>query len=148
MWRLILMNMLLFLAVDHVFGQEFQRGESLLVQPLHIMPDQFTMIRLPETVISGPDANRYDNGNPYTYMELLFDSRQKTYQVIYQTDFFGKMLFLGISNNLSSLFMRKDKPMFLFQSCIRDMNRMMSPVQVAEKAMQCLIDRLNYCKEP
>lgn len=148
MWRLILMNLLLFLASNHILGQEFQRGESLLVQPLHIMPDQFTMIRLPETVISGPDANRYDNGNPYTYMELLFDSRQKTYQVIYQTDFLGKMLFLAISNNLSSLFMRKDKPMFLFQSCIRDMNRMMSPVQVAEKAMQCLIDRLNYCKEP
>ena len=84
------MNMLLFLAVDHVFGQEFQRGESMLVQPLHIMPDQFTMIRLPETVISGPGANRYDNGNPYTYMELLFDSRQKLTRSFTRPIFFRK----------------------------------------------------------
>ena len=148
MRKMIFLKMMLFFFVGNLFGQEFQRGESMVVQPLQIIPEQFTMIRLPEEVVTGNGANRYDNGNLYTYMELLFDGRQKTYQVIYQTDFMGKILFLAISNNLTSVFMRKDKPMFLFQSCIKELNRLLSPVQITEKAMQCVIERLNYCKEP
>lgn len=137
---------ILFLCAQG-FAQEFTRVSSATVPPQQVMPDQFTVVRLPVTLTDDPKSNRFDNGNPYTYLEFIQDRRGRTHQLLYQTGFTGNMLFLAYSNSLSPVFGRKDKPMFMFQSCIRGIRDVFSSSGVIEKLIQCVVDRLNYCAE-
>ena len=61
--------------------------------------------------------------------------------------FTGKILFLSYSNNLSDLFNKKSKPMFLFNHCLKEINDHISSIQIMDATVQCMLERLNYCSD-
>lgn len=143
----IVLYLAVLLMVSDLHAQEFHRGQHMLIPTVQVLPGQYVAIQLPESDTNLPFLNVFDPSNPYTYLQIIYDSRQTPYHIVYQTSFLGKMLFLAYSNNLSPVFNKREKPMYFFQKCIRAMQQYMSPFQVTDAAIKCIIDRLNYCSE-
>ncbi|MEO6668939.1 MAG: hypothetical protein ABIN36_05655 [Ferruginibacter sp.] len=146
-WSKIIVAVIFMAISSPLHAQNYFRGEQTVIQPLQVMIDNYTAINLVKDVANDPNANRFDKYNPYTFLQLIYDSYRKDYQVLFQTNFSGKILFLAYSNNLSAIFNNREKPFNVFANCIRDVNDHLSPVQNMEAAIKCIIDRLNYCSE-
>lgn len=126
-------------------GQGFSLGELSLMKPTQVIIENYTTVFLPLKNSEEPMANRFDMQNPYTYLQIMIDPKTTSYHIIFQTDFWGKVLFLCYSNNLVAVFNRADKPMFLFNRCLKNINDQLSPVQVVAALLTCMKERLNYC---
>ena len=123
-------------------SQAYSRGEQLVISPSQVMTDHYVQIPLPQEAKA---VSAFDRHNAYTYVQLINEEFGKTSQLIYQTDFFGRLLYLAYSNNLASVFNNVDKPMNTFVSCMKRVNENISPVQNVDQAVRCVIERLNYC---
>lgn len=144
--KTIFTSFLLFLLmINKIQAQQYSSTELSTIKPIQLLIENYTRIILSKEMIDDGMANQFDINNPYTYIQLLSDATGNIYHIIYQTNFSGKIMFLAYSNNLSRLFNKPDKPMFLFQHCLKEVNNHLSPVQVTTAAIKCLIDRLNYC---
>jgi hypothetical protein len=147
-WSKAMLAIVFFMGIIFpLCAQNYFRGEQTVVQPLQLMIDNYTPITLGKEIANEPNGNRFDKSNPYTYIQLIRDSYGKDYQVLFQSNFSGKILFLAYSNNLSAIFNNKEKPLNVFVNCIRNVNDHVSPVQNIEAAIKCIIDRLNYCSD-
>ncbi|MEO7528561.1 MAG: hypothetical protein ABIT35_09995, partial [Chitinophagaceae bacterium] len=82
-----------------VQAQTYFRGEQTVIQPLQVMIENFTTITLPKEVTEDPNANHFDRNNVYTYLQLLRDGWDKTYQLVFQTTFSGKIIYLAYGNS-------------------------------------------------
>ncbi len=141
---LILMTMLLSVSI-HIYAQQFSNGELSVIKPSQVIIQHYIQVTLSKEIIDDVKANRFDPNNPYTYLQVVNDDSFNRYHILFQTNFFGKILFLSYSNNLSELFNKKDKPMNLFVKCLREINNHISSVQTMEAAVNCIAERLNYC---
>ncbi len=130
-----------------VVAQEFTKGRNMVIHPLQVLVEQFTPVAFPIEYQNSVASNQFDRANLYTYIQLITNSARMEYQVLYQTDFFGKILFLAYSNGLSAIFNKKEKPVFALQKCISEINHNLFSVQNSETAIDCIIDRLNYCSD-
>jgi len=143
----------LIIVVAFFFGnaqlkaQQFILGFQSTAQPAQILIDQYTMVALSIEKPPAEHMNHFDFQNPYTYIQMLSDKNNISYQILYQTDFFGKVLFLAYSNNLTAIINKQDKPMLGFLTCIKNINRSFFPTDNIDIAINCLINRLNYCSE-
>ena len=54
---------------------------------------------------------------------------------------------VSYSNFGIPIFNKKEKPMFMFTNCIQDLNTSISQNQNIETALNCIIDRLEYCSK-
>ncbi len=128
-----------------VHAQNYSRGEQTVIQPLQVMIENYTIITLGKEIANDPNANRFDKSNLYTYLQLIRDNTGKDYQVLFQTNFAGKLLLLAYGNNLSAIINNTEKPQNVFVNCVKQVNDHLSSIQNAEAAIKCIIDRLNYC---
>lgn len=128
-------------------AQQFTMGEQVIIKPSQVIIENYVIVKLSKEIIDEPMANRFEVTNPYTYLQTVLDASGKRSHIIFQTNFFGKILFLCYSNNISGLFNKKSKPMNLFIRCLNKVNDHISPVQTNEAVIGCIIDRLNYCYE-
>jgi hypothetical protein len=141
----------LFSAVSLVFAginlqaQQFSNGELSVTKPSQVINENYIPVTLSKEIIDEAMANSFDVHNPYTYLQIVNDATANRYHILFQTNFSGKILYLAYSNNLSAIFNKKDKPMFLFTRCLKEINNFISPIQVIEAVLKCMIDRLNYC---
>jgi len=144
---MILLTVLLNLvsANEKSYGQQFSKSELSVIKPSQVIQENYVVINLSKDIIDNVMANRFDVNNPYTYLQVVNDASTNKYHILFQTDFNGKILFLSYSSNLSMVFNKQDKPMFLFTRCLRDINNHISSVQVMDGAVKCILDRLNYC---
>lgn len=129
------------------FAQQFTEAGLSTIKPSQIIIENYTVVILSKEIIDDPMANRFDPGNPYTYLQLIDDGSANKFHILYQTNFLGKIIYLGYSNNLSGIFNKEKKPMFLFVRCLRGINNHLSSAQIAAEAVKCIIERLNYCAE-
>ncbi|MEO6489544.1 MAG: hypothetical protein ABIO04_06360 [Ferruginibacter sp.] len=143
----ILCYILLILFRSELVAQEFTRGELSLIKPAVVIISNYTPVSLPKDVIEDMLANQFDIKNPYTYLQVVLDPKGNSYHILFQTNFWGKILFLSYSNNISPLFNKQGKPMFLFSRCLKDINNHISAVQILEAVLNCMIGRLNYCSD-
>ena len=128
-------------------AQQFNTGELSVVKTSQVITENYTAINLSKEIIDDVNANRFDLSNVYTYLQIVNDLSGNKYHILYQTNFNGKILYLSYSNNLSAIFTKREKPMFLFIRCLKNINNHISSVQVMNDAIGCIIDRLNYSFE-
>jgi hypothetical protein len=145
--RPVIFFVFLFLWTTKSVAQRFVRGQQSTIQASQILIDNYTTISLLSKKDETSTLNIFDNSNPYTFIQNLTDSDEKIYQILFQTDFLGKLHLLAISNNLNEIFNCADKPRLRFLSCIKDVHASDFPTENIEKALHCLIERLNYCGE-
>lgn len=135
------------LFANEINAQTFSKGHHASMQANQIVIDNYTSITLKNGNKSLSNINQFDSGNPYSYFQNIQDENDKIYQVLYQTDFWGNVLFLAYSNNLNEAFNGIAKPLYRFLSCIETVNASDFPTENIERAVNCIIERLNYCRE-
>ena len=128
-------------------AQQFSTAEISTIKPVRVIIENYTCVNLSGEVIDDALANIFDINNPYTYLQIVNDAAGKSYHILLQTNFMGKILFLAYSNNLSAVFNKKEKPKFLLLHCLKEINNHLSSVQVMDEAVKCIVERLNYCSE-
>lgn len=133
------------LAASNTPAQSFFRADRMSADPRKLIAENYSVIRLPDAGNEEMKMNVFSRDNPYTWLQLIADERQKVYHVIYQTSFTGRLLYLGISNNLLALFSKKEKPMFVFNSCLEKLQDELMSEKIQEKAVDCILERLAYC---
>lgn len=129
----------------NINAQQFSTGELATIKPLQVIVENYTQVNLSEDIIKDQQANRFDINNPYTYLQIILDAKTSRYHILFQTSFTGKILFLSYSNNLSVIFNKKNKPMFLFTHCLKKINNHLSSIQIIDAVITCMLERLNYC---
>ena len=132
-------------SVAALHAQVFSYGELSLIKTQQIIIENYTVITMSKTPAEEPMLNQFDNGNPYTYLQVVKDMKEKSYHILYQTSFMGKLLFLAYSNNLGGVFNRPDKPTFIFSRCMREARQHVLSLQIADEVLKCILGRLNYC---
>ena len=143
--KAMLVPVCLLIIITGTQAQTYFRGLQTIVQPSQVIIDNYTGIVLGKRAGNEPGLNQFDRSNPYSYLQVVSDNGGKDYHILFQTNFSGKILFLAYSNNLSPVFNNAGKSMNVFLNCIRQVNDFVSPVQNAETAINCIIERLNYC---
>lgn len=124
-------------------AQEFRLGEMLIEKPDQVMAGNYTGVSLP--IEDGtPNANRFNPLNPYTYIQMIYDSRNTLFQLLIQTDFYGRIIYLGYSNNLSFAFDKKRSTLHLFFQCIKQVNTQFGTLQKINSLLSCILRQLNY----
>ena len=134
----------LILCCYAAMAQPYSRAEQTVLQPLQVLTENFTMIPVAGESAVDVVTNHFDKFNPYTYLQLIRDNEDKNYQVLFQTNFAGRILFLALNNSLAAQFNNPNKPLNVFVMCIRQINNHLSAVQNADAAVSCIIERLNY----
>ena len=143
---LLLLYFMMLLPVSiPIHAQQFSNGELSIIKPSLVIVENYIRVNLSKDIIEDTMANLFDPNNPYTYLQVVNDAVFNRYHILFQTNFLGKILFLSYSNNLSELFNKKDKPMFLFARCLKEINNHISSVQIINAVVNCIADRLNYC---
>ena len=132
---------------SYIYAQQFSTGELSTIRPSQVIIENYSPVNLSKEIIDDPAANRFDINNPYTYLQIVHDAVFNRYHILLQTGFTGKILFLSYSNNLSDLFNKKSKPMFLFNHCLKEINDHISSIQIMNATVQCMLERLNYCSD-
>ena len=130
---------------NYICAQQFSAGELSTIKPSQVIIENYTTVNLSKEIIDDNMANRFDINNPYTFLQIVNDAVANRFHILFQTSFTGKILFLSYSNNLSGLFNKKNKPVFLFTRCLKDINNHLSSVQMTDNAVKCMVERLNYC---
>lgn len=145
--NVFLLGLCCFFNIHFAWSQFFSKAEQSVILPSQVMFENYTIIQLPVVSADGLMFNQFDRNNPYTYLQLIKDGSGGNYQVLFQTDFFGKIYLLAYSNNLHRIFGRNDKPLLAFKSCIKHVNKIFFTLQNTEAAINCILERLNYCSE-
>ena len=128
-------------------AQTFNKGYLSIVPTVQIIPENYFTIKMQPEMIGDSKANLFDINNADTHLQILIDNTGKKYHILLQTNFMGKVTYLSISNNLVPIFNKKEKPMFMFESCVQDLNTSISQNQNIETALSCVIGRLEYCSK-
>lgn len=128
-------------------SQYFTKAELFVISPGQVLPENYTTINLGAEVITDETANLFQSNNPETRLQVISDISGNRYHILLQTNFSGKITYLAISNNLEQAFNKREKPMFLFNQCIKQLNSYNSPQQNIEAAIQCVMKRLEYCSD-
>jgi hypothetical protein len=140
---------MVFLLLNNtvLLSQAFFKAQQSAIMPTQVLFENYTMLMLPEGNGKDLALNRFDNRNPYTFIQLIRDREGREYHILFQTDFFGKILLLAYSNNLHPVFNRKEKPFFALQHCINSLNSSLFSLENSASAINCILQRLNYCSE-
>lgn len=131
------------LNVSNAQGQ-FIKLELIRIETKTILPENYSQILLPANTQKKRNMNHYDPDNPDTYIELLQDYQHKRAHVLVQADFYGNLLYVAVSNNILTLIVQKEKPLFVFNQCLEDVNNGFFSLQEnIEKIIKCILDRLS-----
>ena len=125
-------------------AKTFNKGYLSIINTAQIIPENYFTIILQPEMVADPKVNLFDVNND-TRLQVLADNTGKKYHILLQTNFMGRVTFLSISNNLAVIFNKKEKPMFVFENCILDLNTSISQSQNIETALNCVIKRVEYC---
>lgn len=125
-------------------AQTFSKAGKLRIDPLQVIPENYSVIRIKEFPEMGVKMNVFSRDNPHTVLQLIADEKMRVYHILYQTTFTGKPVYIGCSNNLYALFSRKEKPMHLFNNCMEALQEEISSVRIMEKSIDCILERLAY----
>ena len=126
-------------------AQSFNRSDQSIIPASQVIIENYSKINLGSELISDANANRFDPNNATTYLQVLSGSGGRKYHILLQANLVGKISFLAISNNLSAVFNKKEKPMFAFTHCMNELNSFMSARQNIDAAVNCIMERLEYC---
>ena len=124
---------------------QFQKLDLMRIDTKTILIENYNQFRLPPMTSKGADWNNYNPDNRETFLEILQDNHLKKAHILIQTDFFGNINYVALSNNINALLNKKDKPSFIFDHCIQEINNGFSnQMENIIILTNCIIDRLEY----
>jgi hypothetical protein len=142
MKTIISTSFLLSLCLN-VLAQKFDKGLVSTISPDLICTNNYTSIALD----NNKRELRFDKQNPYTYILLINDSQQQHYQLLYQTDFWGDLNFVGVGNNLIAFFECNNDNWTSYWNCNKRAASSVLKSVATEQQLNCIVERLNYCVE-
>lgn len=114
---------------------------------LMISNDQLVINNYSTLKINGLVLNfNFNTKNPYTYMLLIGDELGKTHQLIYQTNFTGKLEYIGLSNSIYNKFKCVEMPTWKFNNCINQTDITLLNSIFIDEIIDCILMRINDCE--
>ena len=127
-------------------SQNFSKLELIRIDNKLILPENYSPVKLPEGIFRGKTSNKYNPENSDTFLDIIRDGHHGRYHILVQTDFFGNIEYVAVSNGLLILINNKDKPTFAFEHCLQELNNGFSSQQEnIEKLVNCILERMEIC---
>lgn len=114
----------------------------ITVEPRQIIADDFIPIVVKPTEFDGALSGRFNIYNPYTYICLIYENDKTTHQLLFQTSFRGKVVFLAVSKLLLQRFGKIAKPESIFISCPELANAEMISAVLMEVLIGCMMEKI------
>jgi len=87
---------------------------------------------------------KFNNSNPYTYLQLMVDENGEMYQILYQTDIADSLVYLAISNNAKYECFEVKKNEYC--SCVRKSHEESFPSLQTSSTLDCVVRILRRCE--
>lgn len=133
-------------CLGKIMAQTFYKSEKSTISPSQVIIENYTTMELKSLKEKSAVSTSFDKNNLYTYLQNIRDGNGATYQILYQTDFIGKLTLMSYSNNLTNFFSCNAKPMMGFDFCISNINENNFPEKTNEEIINCIMARLNNCQ--
>lgn len=125
----------------NALAQGLIKGSTSLISPDLITTSNYSVIHME----NNNKEMIFEKQNPYTYILMINDSQQQRYQLLYQTDFWGDLSYVGLSNDLFVFFACNNDNWLSFWNCNKKaMSSVLKSVST-EQQLNCIVERLNYC---
>ena len=122
-------------------GQEFIKGINSITSPLFVNLNNFIQVKIES---NGTEFS-FEKENPYTNILLVINQNQESFQILYQTNIWGDLSYLALSNNLYSYFDCPQKLDLSFFTCIKKARSSVLKSNIIDEQINCVIERLNWC---
>ena len=123
-------------------SQTYFKKNLLSVSNEQLILNNYSTIKIAELELN----NYFNTKNPYTYLLLIGDEQGKTHQLIYQTNFLGKLEYIGLSNSIYNQFKCAKMPTWKFNTCINQMDKTMLNSIFIDEIIDCILMRINDCE--
>ena len=130
------------LLIKFGYSQTINIIETKSISPYEVITTNYSNISILN------NENKFDLHNPFTNLVLLTDEKENIFHILYQTDFEDNIKFLSISNNIATRFNCKGNPYFKWNSCIKEAKNSAVAFSIIKNILDCIIDRINECKDP
>ena len=135
--------LLLSLNWGTIFSQSFEKQQQTNAVASQIILNNYTALSLEV----GKKPVAFDLSNTYTYIQPVNDKLGNVYHILFQTDFFGKLNYIALSNNLNEIFNCEKKSLIGFYACIKNIGKSFISTEIIDAIINCILNRINYCAE-
>jgi len=129
------------LQLQFSIAQHFIKTNQLVTDPTAIIINNYTAISL----INEKYLQDFDLKNSYTFIQKITDENNIVYHVLYQTDFFGTINFISLSNDLWGIFNCNKVGLLSFYACNHKKSSNNFSMEVIDNVINCILERLNHC---
>ena len=137
--------LLLFNVNFNVFGQ-YIKLDLLRIDTKFILQENYSQLFLQDKGSNNGNLNKLDLNCADNFIEILQDPNHKRAHILIQTNFFGEIQYVAVSNNIFLAIDRKDKPKFIFNKCLSEVrNGVANAQENIDKIINCILNRLEDC---
>ncbi len=137
----VLFTLMVSFHLQYSFAQHFIKTNQLVTDPTAIIIKNYSPISL----INEKYLPDFDSKNSYTFIQKITDQNNTVYHVLYQTDFFGTINFIALSNDLWQMFNCNKVGLLSFYSCNHKHSSSNFSMEIIDNVINCILERLNYC---
>ena len=123
-------------------SQTYFKKNLLSISNDQLVLNNYSTIKIVELELN----NYFNTKNPYTYLLLIGDELGKSHQLIYQTNFLGKLEYIGLSNSIYNQFKCAKMPTWKFNNCINQTDITMLNSIFIDEIIDCILMRINDCE--
>ena len=123
-------------------AQQFSFGPDERISPLQLLPQNYLSISMEN---GDRIQSKLDSQNSDTFLQLVYDEKGVTHHVLYQTEWNGKLSFLGISKELENIFYCK-RSTGVFNFCINKTKQFQFTQDINQSILRCVLKQLNSCQ--
>ncbi len=148
MLKFISTSLLLILILLGDWGlkaQGFLKGLPINIPPEVIIIENYTAVGSHSNNTLFPTKKEFDYHNKETYLLPVTKEASTIFHILYQTDFSGKITFIGLSNNLLEWFLCEKKPIMSFDFCVKAIDADRFPNQYINEFIDCIMQRIQNC---
>jgi len=87
----------------------------------------------------------FDSRNPYTFVVLLADRDKNIFQLLYQTNFEGRIVYFGYSKNLMNWMTCENYPNYKLDNCLNVVTSNYLSEENNEIILNCFLKQINNC---
>ena len=123
-------------------SQVYFRKNWLMISNDQLVINNYTVLKIPGVALN----NYFNTKNPYTYLLLIGDEQGRNHQLIYQTNFTGKLEYIGLSNSIYNQFKCAQMSAWKFNACINQTDKTTLNSIFIDEIIDCILMRINDCE--
>lgn len=120
-------------------------AQFLIIHEIKTVASDEIIINNYSSISMGSNQNKFQIENPSTYSILLEDANENAFHIIYQCDFEGKIIYLGVDPALFKQFTCDDAPFYKLNHCIKEAQNQAFTHSSTQSIINCVIERINDC---